>query len=104
MRIKTPPPFEITMCGSEGPYTLAYAPTDDWDGEIAVCIGEVSMRWPVLNVEEDEAGFRLGGMTSGSEPLWNDAFWFELSPNANPPRIDYFGNRVLWRSDAWRAL
>jgi hypothetical protein len=100
MRIKAPPAFDISMSGPEGAYTLSYAPTDDWDGEIAVSIGGISMRWAVLNVEEDQKGLRLGGMTSGSEPLWRDAFWFELWPEADQPRIDYYGDRILWRSDA----
>jgi hypothetical protein len=99
MRVKAPLAFEIPMLGPEGAYVLSYAPTDEWDGEIAVCIGAVSMRWAVLNVEQDERGLRLAGMTCGSGPLWNDAFWFELWPHADPPKIDYFGDRILWRSD-----
>ena len=44
-------------------------------------------------------GLVLGGMTSGSEGLWNDQFWFELRLNDSPPVIRYWGDKVIWRDD-----
>jgi hypothetical protein len=38
-------------------------------------------------------------MTSGSEPLWNDQFWFELRLDDAPPVIRYWGDKVVWRED-----
>ncbi len=99
VRAKAPPPFDIQISGPEGAYVLSYAPTDDWGGEIAVCINGVAMRWAVLDVEQDDQGLRLGGMTCGSKAVWNDEFWFELWPEADVPRIDYYEDRVVWRSD-----
>ena len=41
----------------------------------------------------------LGGMTSGSESLWNDRLWFELRLDDTPPVIRYWGDKVVWRED-----
>ena len=58
------------------------------------------MRWDVDDAERDEAGrLVLGGMTSGSDSLWNDQFWFELRVNDAPPVIRYSGDKVVWRED-----
>jgi hypothetical protein len=41
----------------------------------------------------------MSGMTVGSDEILGDQFWFQLWPRLAPKRIDYFGDRVLWRSD-----
>jgi hypothetical protein len=28
-----------------------------------------------------------------------DSFWFSLYPQARPPRIEYWGNQIIWRLD-----
>jgi hypothetical protein len=99
MRIKAPWAFDMTMSGPEGEYTLSYAPIDGWDGEISVTIAGIEMTWPVFTVTRKNVGLCLGGMTTGTVELWNDTFWFELWPELDIPRIDYWGNQVIWRSD-----
>jgi hypothetical protein len=49
MRIRSPPPFEITMTGLDGRYDLDYAPLDDWAGTIKVRIKGVAMSCHVVN-------------------------------------------------------
>src|SRR4051812_35709769 len=100
MRTTVPPAFSMTFSGPEGPYTIRFEPTDDWDGIIDVSIGALVMRWAVVDAEkEDGGGLVLGGMTTGSDELWNDQFWFELRFTDSPPVIQYWGNQVLWRED-----
>jgi hypothetical protein len=49
------------------------------------------MRWDVVNADrEDGGGVVIGGMTSGSEPLWQNQFWFELGLDDTPPVIQYW--------------
>jgi hypothetical protein len=65
-----------------------------------VSIGGLTMRWDVVNAgEEDGGGVVLGGMTTGSQPLWNDEFWFELGLDDTPPMVRYWGDQVVWRQD-----
>jgi hypothetical protein len=99
MRTRSPPPFRITLTGPDGRYELSYAPLDDWAGTIEVRIKSVAMSWHVVRYEEEDGQFSMSGMTVGSDEIWGDQFWFELWPHLAPARIDYFGDRVLWRSD-----
>jgi hypothetical protein len=100
MRTTVPPAFSLSFTGEEGPYTVRFQPTDEWDGIIDVSIGGLEMRWNVDDADrEDGGGLVLGGMTSGSEPLWNDQFWFELRLDDAPPVIRYWGDKVFWRED-----
>lgn len=100
MRINTPPPFRLTFTSPDGCYTVDYCPNDEREGVIDVSISGVSMRWYVVYVERDANGERvLSGMTSGSEALWQDQFWFELRPDHIPPLIRYWGDQVVWRED-----
>ena len=100
MRTTVPPAFDLSFCGPEGSYVVRFQPTDEWDGIIDVAIGGMNMRWNVDHAEREESGaLVLGGMTSGSESLWNDQFWFELRLDDVPPVIRYWGNRVVWRED-----
>lgn len=100
MRTKAPHPFAITFAGEEGPYTIHFQPTDEWDGVIDVILAGTPMRWFVVNVDrEDNGGLVLGGMTTGTEDIWNDQFWFELRLDDAPPVIRYWGNQIIWRED-----
>ena len=90
----------MSFTGPEGPYTVQFHPTDEWDGIIDVSIGGLEMRWDVdVADREDAGGLILSGMTSGSERLWNDQFWFELCLDDAPPIIRYWGDKVVWRED-----
>ena len=65
-----------------------------------VSIGGLAMRWDVVDADREEGGcLVLGGMTSGSESLWNDQFWFELRLEDDPPVIRYWGDELVWRED-----
>jgi hypothetical protein len=100
MRTTVPQAFSMTFNGPEGPYTIHFRPTDEWDGIIDVSIGGITMRWDVVNADQEEdGGVVIGGMTSGSEPLWQDKFWFDLRFDDTPPVIQYWGDRVIWRED-----
>ena len=100
MRTTVPPAFSLSFTGAEGPYTVRFHPTDEWDGIIDVSIGGLEMRWDVDDADcEDGGGIVLGGMTSGSAALWNDQFWFELRLHDTPPVIRYWGDKVVWRED-----
>ena len=58
------------------------------------------MHWRVVDADQEASGaIVLGGMTSGSEPLWNDQYWFELRFSDAPPLIRYWGNQIVWRED-----
>jgi hypothetical protein len=87
------------MIGPEGQYTLQFAPdpNDEWEGGIDVLFPNETRWWPVLRVDSDENGMSLGGMASID--AWKDSFWFSLWPEAHPPRIEYWGNQVIWRID-----
>ncbi len=100
MRTTVPPPFDQSFSGPEGPYVIRFHPTDEWDGIIGVSIAGVDMRWNVDDADrEKDGGLVLGGMTSGSNALWNDQFWFELRLDDTPPVIRYWGDKVVWRED-----
>jgi hypothetical protein len=100
MRTNVPPTFSLSFTGAEGPYTVHFQPTDEWDGIINVAIGGLEMRWNVDHADREEGGgIVLGGITSGSEALWNDQYWFELRFNDTPPVIRYWANKVVWRED-----
>jgi hypothetical protein len=100
MRTKVPASFSMPFIGPEGPYRVRFDPTDEWDGVIDTSVGGLQMRWDVVNAEQEEAGgLVLGGMTTGSQSLWNDEFWFELRLDDNPPTIRYWGDKVIWRED-----
>ena len=90
----------MSFSGPEGSYTVHFRPIDEWDGIIDVSIAGTAMCWPVLNVDrEDDGRLVLGGMTAGTEHIWNDQFWFELRLDDSPPAIRYWGNQVIWRED-----
>jgi len=57
------------------------------------------MSWYVVRYDDEDGQLSMSGMTVGSDEIWGDQFWFQLWPRSAPARIDYFGDRVLWRSD-----
>jgi hypothetical protein len=87
------------MTGADGRYELAYERLDDWAGIIKVSISGVAMSWHVVRFDNTDERLSMSGMTVGSDEVWGDQFWFELWPEATPMRINYFGDRVLWRTD-----
>jgi hypothetical protein len=100
LRVGVPPAFRITFEAPESRYDVAFTPTDPWNGEIIVSIAGVEMQWDVVDASTDEAGhLTLGGLTSGSEDIWQDCFWFSLCLDPNARRIEYWGNQIIWRTD-----
>lgn len=101
MKTTVPEAFSLDFTGPDGPYTIHFAPADDyWDGVIDVSIGGLPMRWHVEGAEQEDCGaVVLGGLTGGSGPLWGNQYWFELRFNDVPPLIRYWGNQVVWRED-----
>ncbi len=90
----------MTLRAPEGIYTVCYEAADEWDGRIKMTIGGVPVCGEVLLVEiEKDGGRAFMGPTSGFNALYNDEFWFELRPDRQPPMIEYFADRVLWRRD-----
>lgn len=89
----------MSFVGVEGEYVIDFRPIDEWDGWIYVTIGDVEMQWSVMHADKENGAVALGGMTTGSEALWNDQFWFELRFEDAPPIIRYWGDKVIWRED-----
>ena len=87
MRTTVPAAFRLAFRGPEGFYTVHFLPTEEWTGVI-VSVGDVTMRWQVVVADQEESGlFVLGGMTDGSDSLWDDPFWFELRFSGLQPVI-----------------
>src|SRR4029453_15640820 len=64
MRTTVPPPFSMSFIGPEGPYTIQFHPTGEWDGVINVSMAGIEMRWDVDDADRGEAGgLVLGGIT-----------------------------------------
>lgn len=100
MNMPMRPAFTMTFSGPEDRYTLGFEPAGKWNGVITVTIAAHPMQWDVLHFERDkEGGIVLCGMTTGSEQVWNDQFWFELRPDDNPPVRRFWGDQVVWRED-----
>lgn len=100
MRTTAPHSFDLGFQSEDGPYTISFQPTDEWDGKITVSIRGQTMHWDVVDADKAADGkVILGGMTCGSEALWGDQFWFELRLTDTPPMIRYWGNQVIWRED-----
>lgn len=97
--MNSPASFDLSVTGPEGSYRLIYTAGGDEEGSIEVEIAGVTMTWFVEVVSQNDDGVTLSGMTTGSQSIWQNQFWFELRPEANPPRIEYWGNQVLWRTD-----
>lgn len=89
----------MSVTGPEGRYLLTYNACPNTNGRVDAEIRGVTMKWFVQVIDQGDEGVSLSGMTSGSQAIWHDQFWFELLPEATPPRIDYWGNQVLWRTD-----
>ena len=92
--------FEILFAGSEGIYRTSFSPIDPWDGYIDVSIDGQAMRWAVIDTDRGDEGLLvLGGMTTGSRPIWNEEFWFELHLDDDPPIVRYWSEKMIWRED-----
>lgn len=100
MRTTVPAAFEMQFDGADGNYSVSFQPTDEWDGYIDVSIRGCALRWEVIDADRgNDGGIVLGGMTTGSDALWDDQFWFELRLSDRPPMIRYWGDKVVWRED-----
>ncbi len=100
MRERAPAPFDISVSGADGPYSLHFRPTDEWDGVIDVAINGHKMTWPVLAVDREADGrLTLSGSTDGSRVVWNDEFWYVVQFGPGAPSVSYYGDQVCWRTD-----
>ncbi len=98
-----PPSFQATFLGPTGPYRAVYLP-DDRDGMVDVFLGEANLRWSVDFVEDVGGGsFKLCGLSSGSDTMWGDTYWFVLHTGV-PVHLDYWGDQVLVRTDELAEL
>ncbi|WP_446485458.1 hypothetical protein [Caulobacter sp. LARHSG274] len=94
-----PAAFEATFRGEDGDYRLSYRPNAD-KGSIQTTIGGVEMTWLVDFVEKTpDEEWELGGLTRGTEALWDDVYWFELRTTQGAP-LNFWGDQVVVRSDA----
>ncbi|MBW8859261.1 MAG: hypothetical protein JF570_05880 [Caulobacter sp.] len=96
--VDCPEAFEMTFRGEAGVYRLSYRPNAD-KGLIQTTIDGVDMTWLVDFVENGPDGaWELGGLTRGTEALWNDVYWFELrtTPGAS---LNFWGDQIIARSD-----
>lgn len=86
--VEQPEPFVVQMMGPDGPYSLAFAPNAD-EGVLEARLPGGVLLWAVDVCERDGVGWRLGGLTRGTQTLWGDTYWFEMC-TAAPVRIEYF--------------
>ena len=63
MRTTVPAAFSLAFTGPEGSYTIHFEPTDEWDGIIDVSIGGHTMRWWVVNADEEDSGAVVLGLS-----------------------------------------
>ena len=100
MRVPAPEPFSVSFIGDEGRYTMHFRPTDEWDGVFELAIAGQTLVWPVLTIDRTESGeLTFAGATDGGDALWDDQFWYVVRTEPAPPTINYYGDRVLWRTD-----
>ena len=55
--------------------------------------------WPVNVVERSPDGELILSGMADMKDQWGDGFWFDLLVEPGPPRISYYGDRVIWRVD-----
>ncbi|WP_036051053.1 hypothetical protein [Bradyrhizobium sp. Tv2a-2] len=92
-------PFIAKFVGPEGNYAVEFTPTNGL-GSIKTTIGDAAMTWHVDFVGLNEGGdVILGGITTGSQAVWGDCYWFEVEADAGARSIEYWGDQVLWRKD-----
>ncbi|QZD88143.1 hypothetical protein [Qipengyuania psychrotolerans] len=100
-RIPLPPPFEASFEGPEGRYSASYVPRGEWDdGLVRVNIASHEMWWGVEIAEQEGTSLSVCGITSGTQEIWNDVFWFEIICSPEPKSIRYWGDRIIWREDS----
>jgi hypothetical protein len=102
MRIRTPDPFSIKLLGPQGLYTLAFCryASSEWEGFLDVEAADHTMRWEVESVDDEDGVIVLSGGTGfETVELWGDSFWYRLFPFSDTPHIEFWGDRVLCRTD-----
>jgi hypothetical protein len=90
------------MIGPQGPYILTFSryASSEWGGYLDVQVGDHTMHWEVEEVEDEEGEIILSGLTGfETEELWGDVFWFRLFPYSGIPHIEFWGDRVICRTD-----
>ncbi len=99
MQTEAPVPFTVTLHGPDDPYSLRFVPdANGLEGRLMVSTGDV---WrPFGTVEQIErratGELVLSGMGGLSE---HETYWYELVAEPAPPRITYWGDRVIHRID-----
>lgn len=86
--VEQPDPFAVRMTGPDGAYDLVFSRNAD-EGELEARLPGGALAWRVETCERDGAGWRLGGLTRGTQRLWGDTYWFELRTGP-AARIDYY--------------
>ncbi len=94
--VEQPEPFAARMIGPHGLYELAFTPDRD-EGVIEARLPGGALRWIVEVCERDGAGWRLCGLTRGTQAPCGDTYWFELR-TAAPARVEYY-RKTLVRTD-----
>lgn len=85
--------IKLTFKGPSGPYTLDFEPEED--AAVDVRHGDQRLSW---SIEAADGDGTLSGLTRGTTPIWGDVFWFTLTIGP-PARIEYWGDRILVRTD-----
>ena len=102
MRIKVPDSLSIAMQGPQGPYSLSLSryKSSEYEGWFDVTLDGKSMRWEVEEVTEENGVTYIEGLTGfETEEVWGDVYWYRLYPYEQPGRIQFWGDRVLCRTD-----
>lgn len=100
MRVKCPKPFEFTVAGPDGPYSLRFEPIDEWDGSFIVEGLQKPMTWSVLTIDRNEDGELIfAGGTDGSDEVWGECYWYEARLEPTPPQIILWGIQIIARID-----
>jgi len=102
-RVTVPEPFGVEFDGPEGPYTLKFRPTGEWDGLFDVNIAGRDLTWSVEMAERNARGELILSGFAVTKEVWGDSFWFELKTKPPPAMITYWGNQVIWRTDSAAA-
>ncbi len=101
MSVRCPANFTARFNSPDGDYTVRFIASDEWSGVIDTTLAGIPMRWEVEVIKAGQDGTTsLSGMTTGSKDIWNDCYWFELIWADAPKEIRYWGNQIIWRTDA----
>lgn len=103
MRTDTLEPFTVGLYGTEGPYSVRFVPdAQGREGHLMVRTGDVWRHFGSVELIERRATgeLLLSGMGGLSD---DDTYWYELIAEPVPPRITYWGDRVIHRIDTGDA-